>query len=115
LQEEVPHEADTFWESRGPGLASGDSGASFLLLHFDIERGLSRYDSLEFWAEPTNSACSFVSGSGRVEVDEAKEDFLGRKVSGPTICLSDGTVKVVVEMAENRDESVIVDSLADFV
>jgi hypothetical protein len=64
-------------------------------------------------AEVADDALGFLGGALGIEGDEACEDLLVGQISAisPAVGLGDGGIEVVVELAEDRDESLIVDHL----
>ena len=66
---------------------------------------------LEFGAEPADDAAAFFVGPLVVEGDEPGEDFFVGEVGGPAVGVGDGGVEVVVDLAEDGDEALLVDVL----
>lgn len=64
---------------------------------------------LVFGAEPADEAGGFFFGAFGVEGDEAFEDFGVGERGGPAVGGEDGGVEVVVELAEDGDEALVVD------
>lgn len=66
---------------------------------------------LEFGAEPADRAAAFFFGPLVVEGDEASEDFFVGEVDGPAVGIGHGGVEVVVNLAEDGDEALLVNRL----
>ena len=85
-------------------------GSSSLRLH--AEAGLGRGGLLEFRTEPADQARALFGGTGGVEFDQAEKNVFGGKIRGPAVGFGDGAIEIVVEVAEDRDEAVVVNRLA---
>ncbi len=66
---------------------------------------------LEIGAEPADEAAAFFFGPLVVEGDEAGEDFFVGEVDGPAVGVGNGGVEVLVNLAEDGDESLLVNRL----
>ena len=64
---------------------------------------------LEIGAEVADDAAAFFFGPLVVEGDESFQDFFVGEVDGPAIGIGDGGVEVVVDLAEDGDEALLVD------
>jgi len=76
--------------------------------------GCGRDGGLVIGAEPADVAALLFGGAFVVEGDEAREEFgfaLGRERMqvAPTVGLEHGGVQLVVDLAQERDEALVVD------
>jgi hypothetical protein len=112
LHQVVAHGTDALRERRRPWEATDAGWLWLFLLHLDAKAGLDGAASLEFGTEPANEPRPFFGGAGGVEFHQAEEDVFGGEVRGPAVGFGDGTIKVVVEVAEDGDKAAVVNYLA---
>ncbi len=60
-------------------------------------------------AEPADVVLGFFGAALGVEIDEAPQDFFIGEIGGPAAGCEDGLIKIVVELLEDADQSVLVD------
>ena len=112
LHQVVAHGADALGEGGRPGKARGAGRLGFFRAHLHTEAGLGGGDVLEFRTEPADQAGALFGGTDGVEFDQAEKNVFGGKILGPAVGFGDGAIEIVVEVAEDRDEAVVVNRLA---
>ncbi len=66
---------------------------------------------LEVGSEPADYAAAFFVGALVIKGDKAGKDFFVGEVGGPAVGIGDGGVEVVVNLAEDGDEALLVNRL----
>ena len=112
LHQVVAHGADALGEGGGHGRRAARAGSGSSSPGSTAEAGLGRGGVLEFGTEPADQAGALFGGTGGVEFDQAEKNVFGGKIRGPAVGFGDGAIEIVVEVAEDRDEAVVVNRLA---
>ena len=67
---------------------------------------------MKFGPEPAHQTGALFGGADSVELDQMEENVLGGKIRRPAVGFGNGTIEIVVEIPENRDETAFVNELA---
>lgn len=95
-----------------PWGACGADGLESLYFRFHIQAGLGGGGALELGADPPNQPGAFFGGAGGVQFDKAEENVLGGEIRLPAVGFGHRAIEVVVDIAEDGNEALIVNRLA---
>ena len=114
FRENVADGAYTLRERRWPRPSRTDRRCGFF--HLDSQTNLAWLRSLlECGAQPSYNPAALFGLPFFIERNEAVQDVFRRQVGGPSVGVKNGCVEIVVDLAQDGDETLLMDRAACFI